>query len=748
MKVPYQNLSKFVLRCPLFDLNFFFKLTKEEVISNNTFISLFDNPLVKESCFLASPSLFFEIQKWCAGAKLDLYKERKIKSAFLKYLTRMSTRSTPFGLFAGYALGDFTTNTNIELTDTRKNRRHTRFDMNYLVAFSQNLVAKRKIRWQLQYYPNTTIYRIDDKIRYIEYSYKENLRHHSIVEVENSFFLEQILQKAVSGTKLTDLQSFLEAQGASGDESITFINELVDCQLLVSELEPSITGPDYIEQITKILENIKEASPEVSMISQIQEHLEKLDDSLGNPTETYIGLGEIVSEYNTPFQMKYLFQTDLVLCPKKNNLAMEIPEKIRDCMILLNRITPFDKDTNLDKFKKAFYERYEEREMPLTKVLDVETGIGYLEDDINSDINPLIDDLELPPTDSKELVNHKRDWNFVLQILNEKLISCDRNGDFKLILNDDDFKDIEPNWDNLPDTMYTSISVFQENKEEKIFFPGIAGPCAANLFTRFCHGDEELKDLVHKITKIEQEINSEKIVAEISHLPEARIGNIINRPRFREFEIPFLTKSSIIPDCQISIEDLYISIRNNKILLRSKKLNKEIIPRLTNAHNYHEGSLPIYHFLCDMQMQDTRPGLFFDFGLLGDARDFLPRVEYKNIVIKTAKWRIHLKDIESLINSINNVDNLKLLVANWKTKMNLPKYALLKDGDNELLIDFENLTCVQMLLDTVKNRSSFQLSEFLFDGDNIVENENGPFVHEIIIPFFHKQKLEKRTYGK
>lgn len=50
---------------------------------------------------------------------------------------------------------------------------------------------------------------------------------------------------------------------------------------------------------------------------------------------------------------------------------------------------------------------------------------------------------------------------------------------------------------------------------------------------RFCHIDESIMALVKEIADFEQRQTPDVIFAEISHLPESRIGNIASRPVFR-----------------------------------------------------------------------------------------------------------------------------------------------------------------------------------------------------------------------
>uniref|UniRef100_A0AAU6WQW3 Lantibiotic dehydratase n=1 Tax=Chryseobacterium endophyticum TaxID=1854762 RepID=A0AAU6WQW3_9FLAO len=60
------------------------------------------------------------------------------------------------------------------------------------------------------------------------------------------------------------------------------------------------------------------------------------------------------------------------------------------------------------------------------------------------------------------------------------------------------------------------------------------------------------------------------VIAELSHLPESRIGNVISRPSFCEYEIPYLAQSIKTTDKQILIDDLMLSVKGNEIILFQK----------------------------------------------------------------------------------------------------------------------------------------------------------------------------------
>jgi len=168
-KNPFNNFSGYVLRTPILPFTFYKLLTEGKEINDSTYRKVCKEKVVKEALFLASPSLYEETQKWLSNELDDPIRVEKLKFSLLKYLSRMSSRCTPFGLFAGCSVGQFDDNNNIELAGDQEHQRHTRPDMNYLVALSQDLVKKSEIRNSLLFFPNSSLYRVGNQFKYIEY---------------------------------------------------------------------------------------------------------------------------------------------------------------------------------------------------------------------------------------------------------------------------------------------------------------------------------------------------------------------------------------------------------------------------------------------------------------------------------------------------------------------------------------------------------------------------------------------------
>jgi len=741
-KNPYQVFPNYVLRSPIYSLSQYIKNTTEEEISEEVMVKICTSPIFKEAVFLATPSLYEEIEKWLQIENKNDIEFIKLKNSILKYFSRMSSRCTPFGLFSGCSVGTLSEKTLFEKNKKIKNSRKTTLDMNYILSLSVDLAKIPKIKKQLLFYPNSSIYRIGNQYRYVEYYYSDNKREHCISAVEYNEYLELIVLNSENGIILNDLIEILVKEGILVKQAEDFINDLVSNQFLISELEPSVSGEDLFSQLFFCLKKLNGIDNILNIIKNIENSLLQLDKAIINEPKRYYDLIDDFEKLGTDFDFKYLFQTDLNVCLNKNTINDSLILDIKKGIDFFNRITPNYENKNLLEFKEKFRARYDTKEVPLAVALDNEIGIGYKNDLISGDINYLVDDVILSSKKNKTIKGYDVKWNEFLSILQKKLDKGYKNNLYVISITENDFSDFKVNWEDIPDTFSCIIKIVEIEKKSKIVFKICGGASATKLLGRFCHSNKEINELVEDIIKVESKINSNKILAEILHLPDSRVGNVLLRPSFRDYEIPYLSRSCKPNDKQLLINDLLISINNsNDIVLRSKKYDKEVIPYLSNAHYYPNNSLPIYHFLCDLSSQNKRASIGFNFGPFSKDHEFLPRVEFNNLIVHEATWNLSNKDVLLLLSSMDDNEELIKATKTFREYHRMPKLILLAEGDNELLINLENLTSIRMFLNTIKNKINFVVIEFLFSEKELIMNSKECFTNEIIFSFFNGEKL-------
>lgn len=737
---PYLFFDEFVVRTPLFSCTDFRTYMGKDEIPEITLKKIYADPVFQEAIYLASPFLHGELVKWLSTEYPYAAKEeQKLRNTLLKYFCRISTRSTPFGLFSGVGQGKFSASPdplgkeNISSASLSGDwLRDTKLDMHFLVSLAQHFVKTREIRDQLLFYPNNSMYKIGNKIRYIEYQYTQGKRDYIISSAPLSEELQQVLEFSRSGKTIHETAQILINEEISGEEAAEFIEELIDNQLLVSQLEPNVSGGDFMDLLISALTKIH-AGDAASILKNIKDKLEKLDLHIGNPATLYAETEDLIRSFDTVYDRKFLFQTDLY---SKNEffLSPHWKKELKKGICFLNKITLPQTETTFQKFKQAFSERFEAEEVPLLYVLDAEVGIGYRQGVSAKGLHPYLNDLKLPASSKKQ--NRSIHFNSVLTILNEKLQDALVFQHEKIELSDQDFDSFEENWDDLPDTQSFLTEIISEDHREKLFINSSTTCSGANFLGRFHSEKSEIRNLAKAIAHKENELNSDSILAEIIHLPEARIGNIIRRPSLRKYEIPYLAQSDLPADQQISVDDLYISLKNDQIVLRSKRLNKEVKPYLTNAHNYAFETLPVYHFLSDLYSQNIRTGLYFDWGGLEDIYRFLPRVEYGNIILAKARWKITDRDILHLLPIISDKNHFLAELTKWRTQMKIPAWIQWAHFDNTLALHLDNYDMAQMFIQIVKSEKSLAVEEFLY-------HETHDHKQEFIFSLYKAETLKK-----
>src|SRR4029077_12218322 len=94
----------------------------------------------------------------------------------------------------------------------------------------------------------------------------------------------------------------------------------------------------------------------------------------------------------------------------------------------------------------------------------------------------------------------------------------------------------------------------------RVLLHSVSGPAGASLLGRFCHADPDLLANVCAHLREEEALDPDGIFAEVVHLPEGRLGNILLRPVLRRYEISYLGRSGAPVDQQIPVTDVTLRL--------------------------------------------------------------------------------------------------------------------------------------------------------------------------------------------
>jgi thiopeptide-type bacteriocin biosynthesis protein len=702
-------------------------------------------PEVREALFVASPSLHECLGLWERQPESE--RGVKVEHSVVGYVLRMVGRPTPFGLFAGYSVGELGERTRLRIGPRADYRRHTRLDMDYACLLAEALSRVPELRRSILYRPSTSLYRACGRLRYAEGRMSEKARSYHLVAVEPTGYLEATLARAREGASPEVLARALVERDPeiSLAEAEAYVEELIDSQLLVPELSPLVTGPEALPELLSQLQRLPGGARFADALLPVQSALEQLDDGgLGAPSERYLEVARMLSGLPAPVELPRLFQVDMVKPAPEAVLGREVVRELERGVQLLYRLAPASPQQELERFREAFTLRYEEREVPLLEALDAEAGIGFNPANVPSaEVAPLLAGLVLGGAAGEATGVSFGEREAVLLRKWEEHLCTGR----QVLELDDAFVERLANKQRqpLPDSFAVVAAVAAES--EAALAQGRfqlllqeATAFGANLLGRFCHGDSLLQRKVEELLRAEEALRRDAVFAEIVHLPQGRVGNILVRPVLREYEIPYLGRSGAPRERRIEASDLRVSVQDSRIVLRSARLGREVLPRMTNAHNFEGQNLGLYRFLCTLQYQQHLIGLAWDWGPLAGA-SFLPRVTHGRLVLSLARWKLGRDTLEGL-GKAEGAQRFAAVQA-LRAERRLPRFVALGEEESLLPIDLDNVLAVETLVQQLKGRPRATLVE-MFPGPDALgaEGPEGRFVHELVVPFVRSRPEE------
>ncbi len=701
-------------------------------------------PTVREALFVASPSLDDAVSAWLADEASP--RAANVPAILVRYLTRLASRPTPFGLFSACALGAIVPGGGFAHAPGARFVRHTRLDMDYLSALADALERRPELRAGLRFAPNTSLYERAGQVRYIEARVDPSTRErrNDLVALEATPALRETLERAVGGATAGELARALAATrpGVSEADAAAFVDALVEGRALVSELAPRVTGPGPLDDAIAALAAAPPGRAAAASLARARDALAAIDrDGVGLPPARYRAVAEALGELPAPVELPRLFHVDLYRPEGEATLGERVLDEIGGAVELLARISDAPDGAMLARFRECFAERYEGRTVPLVDALDEELGVGFpLASGPSADPAPLLQAAGLPaPADgAAPLAFGAREAHKL-----RRLLELAARGEAVWALDDGDVAALARAPLPLPDAFAVVATLAAEGPEAvergdyEIVVRAAAGPSGARLFGRFCHGAPGLRAAVEAHLRAEEAWRPDAVFAEIVHLPQGRLGNVLCRPPLRAFEIAYLARPGVDPRRVLPVTDLLVGLEGDRIVLRSRRLGREVVPRLTSAHAVSPHDLPIYRFLAALRGQDGTGALGWSWGPLASAPR-LPRVVRGRAVLALAQWALRAAELDPLVRSrgaarFRAADGLR-------RRLDLPRWLTVGQDDQRLVIDLDNALSVDAFAELARGRADLVVQELYPAPEGAcVRGEGGRYAHELAVPFVRRR---------
>ncbi|WP_454719008.1 lantibiotic dehydratase [Caulobacter segnis] len=716
----------FLLRTPVNPSRYICDIRREFEVNNSLNDSrTINDGLFLEAIFLASANLF---QKISSKSPFD----DRLTSAIAKYAFRMSTRCTPFGLFAGVSLGSIGSEMRLKVAARQSLTRVCRLDLGIVsqlharMFLDEGASAVEAAKINL----NDTAWLASDGFRYVEanrggawVSYElARLRANPPVQ----FIAEALSDGPLSYLELTARLN--ETFDYSPDQNKQLIKLLVKEQFLVCSPRPAAIGDDAVRKFANELSVIAPNDPATQAVTKALSILERIDDQSDRNVELMQSVVDELRTIGLEVDPAKAIQIDAHMPAAGAILAAtyvdQIAKEFWELRALLTR-----RSNEINDFAGRFNERYGDSEVPLLEALDEDFGIGF--GGASKLAAPLLKGL----AGARAGANNTTTFSELDAFLLGQVQRATAEGLTEIELSEADMAKFPADVHDFPSSFIAMGTLIQPSNDKEtdpqFELSMMMGPSAMALLGRFCCGSDEMTRAVRGFLEEHEPSDDTAVIAEVAHLPEGRVGNVVLRPPLRPHYISYMGGDIADAGEAIALSDLYLSARNGRLLLYSRRLGRRVIPRLTNAHNFGNAlNLPVYRFLGALQRQDE-PLVGWGWSAVLDALPFLPGLNYKHIRLAPPRWRLYPVELDEIKKAADLGQALDALLE----KRKVPQLFRVRLGDNFIEIDRRNSLDRLLLTEEIRRSRSLEVEGVSEAALPVTDEAGEVYRHEIAIPF-------------
>jgi hypothetical protein len=427
----------------------------------------------------------------------------------------------------------------------------------------------------------------------------------------------------------------------------------------------------------------------------------------------------------------HLVQVDMMLNFSSLIVDQRVSSQVLLGLRLLKSLSSPGRYDPLKEFRDSFFTRYGDRTVQLVKVLDPETGIGHDGTAAGywSDPVPWIDDLPWgPPQPVKSSeTNGGNPW------LSSRWHETYGRDSHYLELESADFNSMAIHEGRWPFQMTAIVELFDDpcSGEPSIHLVHGAWGSPAFLLGRFGFADPAsagswIRQLVDDETSADQDV----IFAEVVHLPEDRTGNVLQRPSFLEYEIPYLAGSVKGPEYRIPLTDLMVGVEGRRVVLSSAASGKRIVPRMTNAYNHQLGHLSLYKLLHLIGIQEEELSFHPDWGDAAGLAPFIPGIRFNRLILSAPQWTLRCSDLSVILDGGQTADTAR--IETYRKGWKMPDDMVWVAADQELFFRWSNINLVLALWDSVKHLKRIRVRPYYMSAGTPVTGTDGSHANQLI----------------
>ena len=648
----------------------------------------------------------------------------------LRYLIRMSTRPTPYGLFAGVALARWGPETDLSLAPARP-RTRTRPDMDWLLRLVMNAESRPEVRKRLCYLANPRAFVRAGRVFLPEAAPTADSNAPApAVSARASNVVRRALGLARTPIPHERLVAELATTpGATIEKVEKLIEELWRQTLLLTDLRPPLTAPNPAAYVACRLRDNPSAA---DLLERLETALAWMAEWDALPIEKgAVAYRNLVTHSDAEESAASAAQVDMAIALGCSRITRAVAEEAVRAAELLLRLSPLPVGLpHLDAYHRSFEARYgTEREVPLLELLDPNFGLG-----------PPSPFHGAPPgADPRKAALRQ-------QTLYDLGITALRERQLVVELDEEKLARMEswsPSSHTAPESLDLSLFVVarsatdvDEGRFQVVVGPNLGAIAAGRNLGRFADllGPEAMAAL-GAVGRAESSQHPDCVWTELSYLPRRfRSANVAIRPHPRSYEITIGTTPGRPPDHMIPPDELVVGSRDGRFYLRWPARDAEVIA--CTGHMLNNMQAPdVCRFLDDLRRDGKAQFTSFDWGPAA-ALPVLPRIQVGRIVLSPARWRVDLRVRSEL--ALASPAAFFASLRKWRAHWLVPRYVYLSFGDNRLLLDLDDKAQADQLRVEIRRLgedAQLLLQEALPAPEHAwVGGSGGHFVTELMVP--------------
>ena len=726
----YECQNHFMIRIPSFPVHIFNKINDENLSElHSTFHKEADEEFFEESILVASQDLYLSIKNTPTSNK----KKRHLDASILKYIIRASTRPTPYGLFAGVGLGNFSDHSRVVI-DQESYLKDVRVDAHWLTHIVHQIETDENILCCLSVKFNPICYVHGERIFNPYFSNHGEINQNSpqtILSNDIRFtnlvcLLKENATRFIPYAEIKNLvmQAYPAVQEALIDRTL---RQLIENEYLLTELRTPAYCDDPLFYTLNLLNTIPTAQKYVEPLTEVYRLLEQYK-RVGSRKEDLQSLYE---------QMRQLYITKNYLVVNK---GLSFEEQVLDRTIreqleyftetLTMLAAPQREASRLTDLKNAFSETFGQGvEVDLQDIINPNgfDGLKYL-------------DRSQPPKSAKE--------QRIQHIIDKKILLALENHEESISLHREDFVDlIKPDEQDKPAMSFDInfyISCGKDAHGQNQYICTVAPNGGANkagcMFQRFADAfDQESLAEYDEIYQKEMDLTKDEyVLVEVREAVSAgRLDNIVNRRKDHDYFLAIACDGAGTAG-EIPIYDLCVGLSaDNNLYIRSKTLDKKCKIVTGNMLNTQLNSplLKLLKYISDEYEEQPLARIFL---LTENHYVYRPRVSLDGVLLSLKTWTVAAEDF-----SLTDLASFKKSFSQLAERYQVDKTILMYQNDNRLLLDLQKDWAIDLLYATIKKDRSLSLSEApigLFD-DQMVKDTNGnDYFSEFTFSFVRKKE--------